>query len=223
MHNAETCKTIHFVRHAEGIHNRDSREIPNFQTTLSKTMVYWDAPLTPIGLEQSKQLALTVDNLILPPEIVVVSPLRRAIQTAELGFRANRKDLPFVATELARERVSLHTCDGRRPLSEIKADFPFVDFAEVVDEADTMWLSKEDQPSEDASEACALRAAAFLGWLHARPEKTIAVVSHWVFYTHLFKLFGDNRLREKFGNAEMRTLMLCNKNASAPSSSSLPP
>lgn len=209
MFNADHCKTIHFVRHAEGIHNRDSREIPDFATTLTKTMAYWDSPLTPVGLEQCEKLALGVQNLTSPPDVVVVSPLRRAIQTAEIGFRVDGAGPPFVATELARERVSFHTCDGRRPLSEIKADFPFVDFAEVAEEHDAMWNTKEDQPTEHASEACASRAAAFLDWLHARPENNIAVVSHWVFYTHLFRLFGDKRLQTKFQNAEMRTVLLC--------------
>ena len=43
-----------------------------------------------------------------------------------------------------------------------------------------MWGRKEDQPSESASEACSTRALHFLQWLMARPEKRIAVVSHWV-------------------------------------------
>lgn len=43
-----------------------------------------------------------------PVELVAVSPLRRAIHTASLGFGT---DLPYRCTELARERVSRHTCD----------------------------------------------------------------------------------------------------------------
>jgi len=42
MAPTSSCKTIYFVRHAEGIHNRDSRDIPNFHDTLSQTsMTYW--------------------------------------------------------------------------------------------------------------------------------------------------------------------------------------
>ena len=81
-----------------------------------------------------------------------MSPLRRAIHTASLGFGTA---LPYVCTELARERVSRHTCDQRRPLSEIKGDFPFVDFSEVMSEDDEMWLFKEIVPEEKSSEECA--------------------------------------------------------------------
>lgn len=137
MAAATTCKTIHFVRHAEGTHNRDSREIPGFHEHGSRTMAYWDAPLTTRGIDQGHKLSLDVMNLAEPPDVVVVSPLRRAIHTAQLGFRpeeAGGKALPFVATELCRERISYHTCDGRRDLSEIKQEFGFVDFTEVGDD-----------------------------------------------------------------------------------------
>ncbi len=72
-----------------------------------------------------------------------------------------------------------------------------------------MWAAKEMLPSEDASDACAKRAHAFLHWLAARPEQHIAVVSHWVFYTHLFALFPHDDLQRKFGNAEMRSVVMC--------------
>jgi len=209
MQPIKSCKTIHFVRHAEGIHNRDSREIPDFGKNLTRSMAYHDSPLTDIGVEQSRRLFDQVQNLTLAPEVVVVSPLRRTLHTAEIGFRQNGAGPPFVASELCRERISYHTCDGRRNLTQIRNDFPFVDFSQVTDEVDTMWENKEDFPSDKASEACAHRALRFLHWLAARPEKVIAVVSHWVFYTHLFALFPDKNLKVAFGNAEMRSVVLC--------------
>lgn len=175
--------------------------------------------MTDVGVGQCSQLAHEVRNLTVMPEVVVVSPLRRAIHTATLGFRPDGSGPPFVATELCRERVSFHTCDGRRNLTDIKADFgSFVEFSEIADEVDTMWPNKEDTPTEAASTDCANRALKFLHWLHARPEKTIAVVSHWVFYTHLFRLFGNGELRSKFGNAEMRSVVMCLPPAELPRS-----
>jgi len=117
---------------------------------------------------------------------------------------------PFVATELCRERIGRHTCDGRRNLTDIQAEYSFVDFSEISSEFDVMWHHhKEDQPSETASVGAAQRALRFLAWLSARPETRIAVVSHWVFFTHLFALFDDPSLHDKFGNAEMRKVVLC--------------
>ena len=211
----EGCKDVYFVRHAEGIHNRDSREVPNFGTTLSLTEAYRDSPLTFTGMKQCDKLAEEVSALKVPPEIVIVSPLQRAIHTAQLGFRYNpTTPPPFLATELARERISVHTCDWRRPKSVIEKDFPFVDMSLIESEEDDMWLSKEMTPAEYDSDDCRARAAKLLHWLLDRPETTLAVVAHWVFYTHLFGLFsggsdGGAALREKFGNAEMRRVRLC--------------
>lgn len=123
----------------KGIHNRDSREIPNFHDTLydfparissalsesrgcalhspkslarcplkvalysynsvtcavpmtsyyttrSKTMAYWDAPLTSVGEAQGEALAEKVATLKVPPELVVVSPLRR-VRLLPCSFR----------------------------------------------------------------------------------------------------------------------------------------
>jgi hypothetical protein len=53
-----------------------------------------------------------------------------------------------------------------------------------------------------------------LQWLHARPEKAIAVVSHWVFLRHLFSLFPAPELIAEFGNAEMRVTTLLPEQAS---------
>eukprot|EP00729_Bicosta_minor_P006847 gene6847-19028_t len=188
-------------------------------------MAYWDAPLTSVGEAQGEALAEKVATLKVPPELVVVSPLRRAIHTAQLGFRPEGNESsapPFLCTELARERISFHTCDGRRRLTEITEDYPFVDFSEVDSEEDLMWEQKEDVPDDGAS---------------ARPEQTIAVVTDaehrlqldgiakgsdllWLPLTefladsedlvaHLFRLFEDKDLQTKFGNAEMRPVVLC--------------
>lgn len=90
-----------------------------------------------MGVLQAKSLAARVKTLEPAPEVVVVSPLRRAVRTAAYGFRS-REALaagaapPFVATELCRERISFHTCDARRPLSMVQAEFgDFVDLSEM--------------------------------------------------------------------------------------------
>lgn len=237
MHRVEDCKQILFVRHAEGTHNRDHRELPPEEwNTLTETMTYWDAPLTAAGIAQCDSLRRTVATLPVV-DLVVVSPLRRAIQTAALGFgvegfQANITNataaaaaagtttgadqpmvapVPFIATELCRERISRHTCDGRRNRSIIASDFPFVDLSLVTSEEDHLWEAKEILPSEQNAEACSRRALHFLEWLMQRPEKRIGVVSHWVFYTHLFALFPDETLKDKFGNAELREVSLCQR------------
>lgn len=119
----EQLKKITFIRHAEGLHNLHERELSNYyQDTLYMTDTYWDAKLTPTGEEQAYTIAVKQQwrrqqGL---PEVVVVSPLSRTIQTATIGFpnmtiaAGTFPAPPMVATSLARERVWIHKCDKRR-------------------------------------------------------------------------------------------------------------
>ena len=125
-------KEIWFVRHAEGWHNKHSRELPNWKAEgLSLTDAYWDARLTPLGEEQCATLAerIAERDAADMPVLIAVSPLTRTLQTATLVF--GNGSAPFVATELARERIAAHTCDGRRDKSALAAEFPAVDLREV--------------------------------------------------------------------------------------------
>ena len=67
-------------------------------------------------------------------EIVICSPLTRALQTATIGLINSRKDrsIPFIAVEECREQAGLHICDERRSTLELSTDFPHVDFSSIV-------------------------------------------------------------------------------------------
>jgi phosphohistidine phosphatase SixA len=98
-------KLIHFVRHAQGFHNIDSRPIHEREP---------DARLTPEGEAQCAALAADVTHLT--PELVVASPLTRTLQTATLVFGAHLRGSsppPLIACEHARETVN-YLCDCRR-------------------------------------------------------------------------------------------------------------
>ena len=157
------AKKLVFIRHAEGWHNKDAREIPSyFEDELglaSTSLKYWDAALTPDGETQCAALAIRLQEHAGSLELVAVSPMTRALQTATLAFPNASARPPFVTTSLARERVWLHACDGRRPRSELQRDFAHVDFSEVTSEIDEMFEHKENEPSDRNSTRCAER-----GW-----------------------------------------------------------
>jgi len=202
--------TVLFVRHAQGWHNKDELELANWHTDdVGKTPKYRDARLTPLGLQQASALHRRLNTTAAqPPEIVVVSPLHRTIQTASLAFAEHPKR--FVATELARERIAFHTCDWRSPKTALAAEYAHVDFGLVEHDDDVMWTNaKEVEPTQKDSTRCKQRALDLLCWLRRRPEKRIAVVSHWVFLKHLFSQFPEfPELAENFLNAELRTVTL---------------
>ena len=210
----EGSKRLTFIRHAEGRHNKDSRELANYYPErLGETMTYWDAQLTALGREQCFTLATKLQwrQRSGLPQLVAVSPLTRTLETASLAFpneSVHGWRPPFVATSLARERIDVHTCDGRRPRSILAEEYPHVDFSEIAAEEDEMWAHKENQPTPLDSLACMARGRNLLRWLWQRPEQDIAIVTHWVFLSHLFRQFPLGELQQNFGNAEMRMVTL---------------
>ena len=74
---------------------------------------YTDALLTPAGEAQAR--ALQPRTQPLSPQLLVVSPLRRATQTGLLAFEAHVQAgrLPVIAHEGCHERGGKHTCDRR--------------------------------------------------------------------------------------------------------------
>lgn len=90
------AKILHLIRHGQGYHNllgeiyqEMGREFSSTGTDLSTNNPYrraevLDPPLTELGRKQAK--ALRPQARRLSPELVVVSPLSRATQTALLAF-----------------------------------------------------------------------------------------------------------------------------------------
>ena len=85
-------------------------------------------------------------------DLVVVSSLTRAVQTAMLALGAPARELssapPFLASDDVRERVSFYACDGRRTRSELEYDFSELDWDEIADGSDPMFRKKETQHDE---------------------------------------------------------------------------
>jgi broad specificity phosphatase PhoE len=117
-------------------------------TTVEQQQKYHDTPLSPFGQEQAK----TLGSYPIPPtftqncDLVVVSPLTRALQTFDLGIKpylqisddimnnpkttmtsTNSIAIPITALPYAAERLYLIS-DVGRPIREIQKEFPYVDF-----------------------------------------------------------------------------------------------
>ena len=88
----------------------------------------YDTRLTALGMEQAASLRPVVAALDPKPELIVSSPLSRALLTADLAFADlvadDASDAPRrVTCALARERV-FHASDVGRTPDEIARDFP---------------------------------------------------------------------------------------------------
>ena len=195
-----------------------------------------DPPLTQSGRDQAR--ALQPRTALLAPLFVAVSPLSRAALTGLLAFAhavdrsasrarsiySRSPDLsgavPFVAHELLRERIGVHTCDKRRTRSESEFDFPYVDFS-LISELDTQWTPAKRETDEEISS----RGYALLCWLHdatrrfscdaggaERKEVAVATHSSWLLSLFTTVLEIDRRehpgLTEWFATGEMRSVMV---------------
>eukprot|EP00904_Undaria_pinnatifida_P003935 jgi/Undpi1/13542/HiC_scaffold_8.g03201.m1 len=198
------AKTIHFLRHAQGTHNEAA--LVEGRAAYMK-IEHLDARLTDFGIEQCASLKATKHGIEKEAQLVVVSPLTRAIQTAMLSIE-QAEGVPWVALECIRERSGEHPCDRRRRVSELKVEFSSIDFDAVTDEEDVYWDALGSKRETD--EAMAGRARELFAWLRARPETNIAVVTHSAFLSCLFNkaLLAPPHLAKWFENCELRTIYM---------------
>ncbi|KUJ11205.1 phosphoglycerate mutase-like protein [Mollisia scopiformis] len=175
--------TIILIRHAEALHN------------ITKDYMIRDPPLTDDGLKiQCPALSTALQALPLAQEIelIVVSPMRRTLQTTEasLGWLLNR-GFPAVARAEWQENT-VNNIDIGRPISELVKEYPRIDFSGV----DRVFPAKEGL-YEFSLESLTERGVVARKWLKERKEKVIAVVSH-----DGFMRVGISH--RKFGNADYR-------------------
>eukprot|EP00466_Bigelowiella_natans_P005059 jgi/Bigna1/87027/estExt_fgenesh1_pg.C_160058 len=140
-----------------------------------RTSRYLDAPVTGKGLQQAKNLSDRVEK----PELVVVSTLTRALQTACLVFK-KFKDLKIIATPIVCELGKIPE-NTPRSIEELKKDynlqmlpgFDRIDFSNVSAEMKMIGESR----SRSSEQAC----LQFCNWLEKRPERVITLVGHSTF------------------------------------------
>ena len=219
---ANRTKTVHFIRHAEGYHNEVNRQFGDdtpVTYTTPNAWEYQDAKLTKNGIDQCMYVRQTMIHGLIRPELIVVSPFTRTLQTAHLLFSSHR--IPFLVHDLCGERRGKFTCDKRRSKSEIMQEIqPLYTYTnETIDftsyayktEEDELW-SEERELDHDVTQRC----IAMMQWLGSRPERDIAIVTHSSWLKHLFRAFGHEHVDEKdkeklhrlSGNAEIRSITL---------------
>lgn len=166
-------KNIVLIRHGQSTFNA------HFEQT-GVDPGHRDARLTDLGkMQAAKARDLLAERHF---DLVVSSPLTRALQTSQVIFK-DRK-LPFHVNDTHREWLE-GIAEVGRPPAELQRDFPHLDFSHL---ADPWW---HDEPSSAAAfspEPHAIfvkRVAAFKAWLMAHPSAHIAVVGHGTFFSAL--------------------------------------
>lgn len=209
-----TSKLIHFQRHGQGFHNvicemwRELGKPVNLSShdpTLNpmKRLEVKDSPLTEVGRQQC--LTRNEQASFLNPEIVVVSPLLRTLQTAELSWGAHRERVPWVAHEGCREDLGVLVCNQRQTTSQIQLVYPDVDFSLLDSEEDTLFMADRHETALEKAD----RVYEFLLYLRSLSQREIAVVTHsaWLFnMCNAVMEIPDDNLSSWFLTSEIRSM-----------------
>ncbi|KAJ1626302.1 histidine phosphatase superfamily [Pavlovales sp. CCMP2436] len=151
-----------------------------------------DTRLTETGERQAEGAGRTlqVAHDMLEPggrvQLVVCSPLTRALKTAELAFAHAGGNVPRIVHPLCAER-RWHGSDLGRERPVLEREFPGCDFS-LLPSRGSWGYARESEPEthpeggpipEESEPAFIARMQAFHAWLDSRPEQRIAVVTHW--------------------------------------------
>lgn len=93
-----------------------------------------DAPITNVGRSQSLQAGLDLTKEIGNDSYtVIVSPLRRALQTARHMLSTTETQPSQIIVHAAAAEVMVDACDIGSSVSDIKKEFPEFDFGDLQD------------------------------------------------------------------------------------------
>ncbi|KAI1761947.1 phosphoglycerate mutase-like protein [Hypoxylon sp. FL1150] len=162
--------TLILVRHAQARHNA------------LKDFTLPDPDLTEMGHGQCADLrASLIENpIVQKAELIVVSPLRRTIQTAFRSVDWLMDKGIRVEADADWQENSAKPCDTGSSVDRLKEEFPTVNFSKV----DPIFPDKTSPAASQyhfTKKAILARAQIALKKLYDRPEKVIVVVSHSAF------------------------------------------
>jgi glucosyl-3-phosphoglycerate phosphatase len=173
--------TVYFIRHGQSEFNR-------IWSATGRDPLIRDAALSDLGHAQV-EAAIPIANA-LRPDVVLSSPLSRALQTAT-GLFGRGDAVPIEVSALHAERIT-NTDDVGSPPHQLAERFPHLDFSALSDPwwpvgpVDDLGVPLE---SDDSFHA---RVAAFRSAIMARPESRIVVVGHGNFFGALLGRHLEN-------------------------------
>eukprot|EP01127_Copromyxa_protea_P004983 TRINITY_DN14796_c0_g1_i1.p1 TRINITY_DN14796_c0_g1~~TRINITY_DN14796_c0_g1_i1.p1 ORF type:complete len:206 (+),score=60.31 TRINITY_DN14796_c0_g1_i1:30-647(+) len=184
-------KKVYLVRHGESEHNAicGTPEVDE-----DNDPFLFDSCLSKLGREQVADLTARVKASELKPDLIVSSPLSRALETAQ-AF-SHFTGVPFVVHPWARERVDT-ACDLGTPTPLLKEKwstvFPTADFSLLSEDlwfyapnSDTNLSNYQEQFKQEAwkepFELVQERIAQLKEWIKNHEAKEIVVVGHSAYF-----------------------------------------
>ncbi|EED94262.1 predicted protein [Thalassiosira pseudonana CCMP1335] len=221
-------KVMILMRHGEARHHAFHREQLMIGKTIEESNLDEEYPVDPMltgkGCGQMMALSRRTANFFnketgLKPDLFVVSPLRRAIQSAMIAFPTQTAlvsldNTPWVCNPLLMEQANGHKSEYVSSPQQLEETFPGVNFElleQMLGGEDVNTLNmKEKVPLFESKIDLMRRSDQFLQWIKERPERVI-VVSSQATWLHSFCEFSlqyepENKGREMFKKGEMRSV-----------------
>jgi len=231
-------KIVHFIRHGQGYHNfidgiaKEAgaiiSDVDDYDVAVQENRFYikpqlQDPPLTAEGYADAKKLQVLVANSnkqFFNPKLFIVSPLRRATQTALFGFnryisqkeKDEKMEIAVIALESCREQCGIYYSDKRSDVCDISIEFPRVNYEHINSNEDIMW---KKHSRESATEMLS-RQEEFLSFIRSRTEADeMVVVTHSGWLSVLTNCMltieepgQSESIQSMFATGEMRSLLL---------------
>jgi broad specificity phosphatase PhoE len=203
---------------AEGLHKDDEltkERMENARQHVLLDNTLFDAPLSDLGKAEAKQACLTLESLskehnLQPPEEILVSPLTRTLETANLIFPNH--DHVHVREEL-RERNTGKPPDTLSPANQLRARLSFARFSmNRLEEQTALQQEKLQQVIQEEEDKATLRERTrqLFRLLAESPleTKSIAVVTHKGYLRELERGPFENPSSPEFQNCEIRVYQI---------------
>jgi broad specificity phosphatase PhoE len=205
-----TTKTICFLRHGQALHNPRAEEAKDngcshetFLNLMHEDDAF-DARLTALGEAQATNAGEMYSEKLESVELVVSSPLSRAIKTADLAAGPH-KFTNRVCVEHFREINGWLLNAKRRTRIDLQERFhESWDFNNLAEE-DENWTE-----TLETEESCAERGYLGLLWLKDRQEEKILTVAHggllrFIAHHSNIEIIDERpEHKKRFGNCELR-------------------
>ena len=176
-------KLLYCIRHGYSLHNKLFKQIGENAYRLPECI---DSYLLDEGVNDAMKLNARENCKLETAELVLVSPLSRALLTAFIGFSGMNKQIE-VAEILKEWPNGLDTPNQRKKKSELEYLFPKFNFDEVYTEEDCTWNSEREETIEELN----VRINKFKDYVKQRKENIIFVIGHTSFLSNM--IWGEER------------------------------
>lgn len=203
-------KNIYCIRHGKALHNV---LFPLIGNIAYESVEYKDTNLVDEGINQALKIG-QIWQKKKDIEVVFVSPLTRCIETANHIFGDTNVKM-IAIEEIIEYSQGIENCNLRKNKSKLKKLYENIDFS-LLDETPKYWKENRMETFKELKE----RDIHFKNFLHNRPEKNIAIVSHSTYLKHFLFNYVDNvdnelkhcypfqvKLNEIYNNEKQQNLM----------------